>query len=70
VRFLLSLIQSSLLKLVPLLIAANPVNYGKPLRLTCVEAVAATLFITGFEEEAHQILGKFKWGEGFYALNK
>lgn len=56
-------------RLLPFLLAANPVNYGRPLKLTCAEALAAGLWIGGERSQARAVMGHFGWGESFFALN-
>jgi pre-rRNA-processing protein TSR3 len=57
-------------RLLPYLVAANTVNYGKPWRLNCAEALAAAMYICGKEEWAREILAPFSYGEAFLEINE
>jgi pre-rRNA-processing protein TSR3 len=53
----------------PFLVAANPVNFGRPFRLTTAEAGAAALAIAGDRDAAERLLAPFAWGEAFLEMN-
>ncbi|POS83094.1 hypothetical protein EPUL_004887 [Erysiphe pulchra] len=56
-------------RLLPYLVAANNVNYGKPWRLNCVEALGAAFYICGHPEWAEEILSHFSYGGTFLEIN-
>lgn len=56
-------------RLLPYLVAANTVNYGKPWRLNCVEALAATFSICGHPDWAEAVLAPFSYGSAFLEIN-
>jgi len=53
----------------PILVAGNPINFGKATKLTTAEALAAALYIAGFKQEATELLSIFTWGHTFMELN-
>jgi len=53
----------------PFLMAANPVNFGKPCMLSSAEALSAALYILGEREQAQEILKKVSWGIRFLEVN-
>ena len=57
-------------RLLPFLVAANTVNYGKPYKLNCAEALIAGLLICGYPADAQKLMDKFSYGEEFYRLNE
>ena len=50
--------------------AGNPVSYGRLGRLSSLEALAAALYVLGFQEAAERLARLYKWGPGFLKLNR
>jgi pre-rRNA-processing protein TSR3 len=46
------------------------VNYGKPHKLNCAEAMAAAMYICGMKDFGDEIMSHFGWGETFYDINE
>jgi len=57
-------------RVLPYLVAANPVNWGRPWKLNSAEAVLASLVIMGQDEQAAAFLGRFNWAPEFMTLNQ
>ena len=53
----------------PLVLAANPVSWGKPGRLSTAEALCVSLVLCGRIEQAKSIISPFGFGEQFLSLN-
>ena len=53
----------------PLVLAANEISWGKPGRLSTVEALAVCLILIGERKQAENILAPFRFGEQFLELN-
>ena len=57
-------------RILPALLAANPVSWGKVGRLSSVEAIAASLVILGHHDQAYRVLEPFQFGQNFLDLNR
>ena len=53
----------------PVLLAANPVSWGKPGRLSTAEAFCASLIISGRWEQGRRVISPFSFGHEFLRLN-
>jgi len=53
----------------PYLLAANPINWGRPMELNSAEAVMASLVILGEDDQAAEFIQRFNWAPEFMRLN-
>ena len=54
----------------PFLVPVNPVNYGKPFKLTTLEAFAAAIYILGEVSRSQELMRLYKWGPHFLEFNR
>ncbi|ELP89138.1 hypothetical protein EIN_484800 [Entamoeba invadens IP1] len=57
-------------RFLPFLMAGNPINFGRPFKLNCAEALAGALAICGLEDDAKSVMEVFTWGQTFLDINK
>ena len=57
-------------RILPFMVAANPVNYGRPFKMNTAEAMAASLYIVGLKQDAHDLMAQFAFGAEFLRLNQ
>ena len=57
-------------RLLPFLVSSNQINYGKPCKLNCAEALAAAMYILGYKNEAKDLLVGFSYENAFWQLNE
>jgi pre-rRNA-processing protein TSR3 len=62
--------KKSVSRSLPFVIAVNPINYGKPYKLTTLEAFITALYILGCEKKAKKISKLYKWSQNFIELNR
>lgn len=62
--------KSAKLRALPYLVPANPINYGKPTKLSTAESLASALYILGKTSQSRDLLSTFNWGDSFFALNE
>ncbi len=65
-----ALLGSTRSRALPFLVAANPINYGRPFVLSTAEAIGAALAIVGEHRQARDVLSAVPFGELFLSLNK
>ena len=53
----------------PCVLAANPVSWGKPGRLSTAEALALSLILIGRWDQARIIMRPFRFADSFFNLN-
>jgi pre-rRNA-processing protein TSR3 len=47
-------------RILPPMLASNPINYGKPFKLNCAEAFSAAMHVAGMPIEGEAVLNVFK----------
>lgn len=57
-------------RLLPFIVAANNINYGRPYKLNCAEAMAAALYICGKKDDAREFLEDFEYCNEFFRVNE